>query len=659
MINFPVVESLDIDGYSLYPGRPDRPGFSEEMTKPLTLLIGANGLGKSTVLALLFRLLTGPSDIPGAMGEDDLGFASTQVKGLNQAERREFAARTTDGAIQATATVRVRLGASIVEVERRLRDLKLEGASVDGNARVDSEESFQRLVAGLANLPSFSEWILCLRFITFYRDDRQVLFWDRSAQRQLLRALFLPPSDASEWARLERDALEADSAYRNFRTYFNGRQRVLRAMTVPATDGHEALAAELSELLETEAEFETSSSETADQLRRAEERVSTSRYELLQAQLALESTSREYEHAKMTVLARHFPTEAESALYLWNQLLANDHCLVCGNFETGLASQIEERINSSRCPLCGSPVHRSHTEPSEIAEARLERSSHELDTRREAVSSLERSVSESERLHDEIRVFASAQSLEAASRRSRIATLQRSLPSSESAYAAIASEVSRLQLRFAELEQQLQAAAVAFESYVESKSSEIAENADAIRDRFTLYAGSFLVDAGEFTWSPREERIGQSEYRARFPAFELALGRSDGASVALRSGLDDVSESQKEFIDLAFRMALIDVAGSNGAGTVVIDTPESSLDTVFAERAAAALAAFLDPIGNGKLVIASNVTGSPLVPLLLAAVRARSRESAQVINLFDIAQATPAVREYEARYREAVGEMIA
>ena len=86
-------------------------------------------------------------------------------------------------------------------------------------------------------------------------------------------------------------------------------------------------------------------------------------------------------------------------------------------------------------------------------------------------------------------------------------------------------------------------------------------------------------------WAPHKAQVGEYGPQINFPAYELEMG-ADFPSPVRRSGPEQVSESQREFIDLAFRMALMRVAGPERAGTLVIDAPESSLDAVFVTRAA-------------------------------------------------------------------------
>ena len=59
MVSFPIFRSLTVDGYGLFPGEADSPGMQVNFSPGLTLFLGANGLGKTTTVTMLFRLLTG------------------------------------------------------------------------------------------------------------------------------------------------------------------------------------------------------------------------------------------------------------------------------------------------------------------------------------------------------------------------------------------------------------------------------------------------------------------------------------------------------------------------------------------------------------------------------------------------------------------------
>jgi hypothetical protein len=142
-----------------------------------------------------------------------------------------------------------------------------------------------------------------------------------------------------------------------------------------------------------------------------------------------------------------------------------------------------------------------------------------------------------------------------------------------------------------------------------------------------------------------------------FPAFQLDLSAAGFEVLVPRDGPDQVSESQREFIDLAFRMALMDVAGSGGVGTLVIDAPESSLDAVFVSRAATVLMRFATANNMNRLVMASNLVEGQLIPTLLKTAAADA-SPAQLVNLFELAEPTAAVRQLREEYDRALAKVL-
>ena len=132
-----------------------------------------------------------------------------------RAERKIFAARVADGAADASATLEMGLGGRRLCVTRALDSLSLSRLLVDGQEVTNSEATFQEFILELAGVSSFGDWILLLRNLTFYFEDRRALVWDPSAQRQILRVLFTSPDTAADWVARERAILERDSRVRN------------------------------------------------------------------------------------------------------------------------------------------------------------------------------------------------------------------------------------------------------------------------------------------------------------------------------------------------------------------------------------------------------------------------------------------------------------
>src|SRR5271154_6836615 len=121
MINFPIFHDLRVSGYGLFPASDSsKPGIDIRFRPGLTLIVGANGLGKTTLITILYRLLTGPFDIPGLDSQTDLGSVRLEIRKLRQKDRSEFAQRVADGGKDATARLSLSIGESKISIERSL-----------------------------------------------------------------------------------------------------------------------------------------------------------------------------------------------------------------------------------------------------------------------------------------------------------------------------------------------------------------------------------------------------------------------------------------------------------------------------------------------------------------------------------------------------------
>jgi len=224
MTAFPIFKRLSTEGYGLYPGKRNR-GLDVEFDSGLTLVLGANGLGKTTLVTLLYRMCTGPYDIPKLAGATELGGIRLETRMLPTPDRRMFGARVNDNAEKASCTLELDLGEARISVTRSLAKLALMALSVDGKELPAQEDKYKEVIREHAGLNTFGDWILVLRHLIFYFEDRRSLVWDPSAQRQLLRLLFLSPAASKEWFEAERDIRQRDSDARNIQNVLQKEER--------------------------------------------------------------------------------------------------------------------------------------------------------------------------------------------------------------------------------------------------------------------------------------------------------------------------------------------------------------------------------------------------------------------------------------------------
>lgn len=120
MASFPIFKSLEVSSYGLYPGS-DGTGLSVSFGSGLTLILGANGLGKSTLITILFRELTGPFDL--ALPSGSIGTAELKAFAMGPYARGALASRVNDAAKDAEATLTFELGRRLFVITRSLTTL--------------------------------------------------------------------------------------------------------------------------------------------------------------------------------------------------------------------------------------------------------------------------------------------------------------------------------------------------------------------------------------------------------------------------------------------------------------------------------------------------------------------------------------------------------
>jgi hypothetical protein len=228
--------------------------------------------------------------------------------------------------------------------------------------------------------------------------------------------------------------------------------------------------------------------------------------------------------------------------------------------------------------------------------------------------------------------------------------LVRRLPPEEAEIHKQRSELAVMRSRVEELRSEVTSRRETFRLFVNELNRELVKWSEGVKLAFDAFAEGFLLERCRLIWSPQKARIGETGEMVEFPAYDLELSGTNFPSPVRRDGPDQVSESQREFIDLAFRMALMEIGGQSKGGSLIIDAPESSLDAVFVSRAAAVLSRFASRSHHNRLLITTNITEGTLVPKLLANCTTEADRADRVVDLFEIAVPTAAVREMRAEY---------
>lgn len=652
MTYFPVLEHLRVSDYGLYPGA-NRDGILNIEFKPgLSVILGANGLGKSTLIQLIFRVLTGPFDI--SLPEGSVGTAELTAEALNRRRVLAFAARVADAAANAKATLTFSLGSRRFVVTRALKDLSLLEFTVD-ESEGSLEPALQDALKSACNAGTFGEFIYLLRTMVFFFEDRRQLVWDPTAQRQLLRQLLLTRDQAEGWRSLERDILKADTRMRNLQAALRREEREAASAHVKtlAAPSIKAALAKAEAFLATQGDRHDL---LASQVQEMDSLRHRHRLDQLRAESEVHAAVQELERARLAAVESRFPTLDASMRYIFSRLMTDDVCKVCDTPERVQTRQeFVANIDARHCVICQAPLT-SHSNVVDMSEERIALLRAKVDQTQAAAVTSQQLLSESSVEFERTTSELSKLVAQIAEIRVNIAALIRQLPPEEQIVRSRHDELSSLNSTVVMLRADIRSKREQFASSMATYRDSIRSFAEDIKREFDSAASGFLLEDSSLTWAPTRQHVGQAGADGldpvEYPSFSVEMtGANFGRTTVRRDGPDQVSESQREFIDLAFRMALIQVAAPDRAASILIDAPESSLDAVFVRRAAGVFARFANSSPTNRLIATSNLAAGTLIPAMLKAAEpdAAARRG-RIIDLFDLGVPTRAMEQLNTEY---------
>lgn len=672
MANFPVLERLRVTDYGLYVGTADKPGLDHQFVDGVNVVVGINGLGKTTLLNILLRSLSGASDVPG---DDTLG---DKKRRLIPVDRNWFRKRVPDDAVNAKMTIWFALGERKFEVTRSMANMDVTELWVDQQkvplARAAELEAVYRdAVKTAAGLSSFDDFVFLLRYVVFYLEDRRSLVWDPAAQGDILGILFGDMGERASYVELFNDLLSKDSEYRNMHAVVHGRKRKLERQNSTIEGGQiEMLVKTLDERRSQLTDLVTRKSElsrTRDGLR---EQMENRRQEIHEkrASLAVQLNS---------FYESFFPSLDGPARYLLAHFEAGVGCLVCGNKGVEVTQRVAAKLMMNTCPVCDSPLEGAHgpaTDPF---------MSEDIEAQRQAIADAEVDLASMAAPLQTAEEQHSTTSAELVAVTGVIVDLERQLKSLGQSLPAVMAqrdELNRQMLSFEAVLNQLDVERVElskqFGELAEVIHQEVQAVSGEIERTFASYISGFLAERCDIKYSPRFRQLGQRANTEQFPFPHFIPALTSGvhrSGSTVREAGTSVSESQKEFIDLAFRMALLALAAPGTPTMLILETPEASLDSVFVPRAADLLRRFATRTGAAhatRLIASSNVNREEMIPALFGAypdqqfygqvvdeqmsnmpdmVPPEARE-AHVLDLIAIAAPTRALDRFRAAYEE-------
>lgn len=688
-VRFPIIEHIRIDGFLLYPGKDGSPGLSHSFLSGMNVIVGINGVGKTTLLNILFRMFAGDKDLRDGK---ELGDSKRSL--VTMSDISHFARIVPDRARDATASLKFRLGESSIEITRSLKNLELLEMKIDPPSPLevkldDLGDAYKMTVSRLAGVDDFYDFVLILRYLVFFLEDRRTLIWDKSAQTEIFRILFFPNVTDDNYKSLINEALSADSYARNAQSILTKEKSRYEKNQKEAAkikpDELGLLEIAVSQLRQSIESLRIKTSALDDKrrsIRRALEQTRSDSETNAQSERAL----------REEMLASVFPKLNDFSVFAIANLQSERGCIICGNQDAKLLAAAHQHLEETReCPLCSADLaHQESQHEAEITEnnkLQLEQFSTERLKLAHSEQSLvaELNQAQSDYLEAETKRWHIESEFNSESEKLKIAK-QSIADNKPNQLDGISDRIKSLEETVEQHRYDKNEALVKLKTFVDALSENVASFQEELCNKFSAFISAFLAEECDLTHRNEPRNIGQlsSPVELFFPEFHVNMTsgvfRQSGSP---REGIDSVSESQMEFIELAFRMSILATAASDDAVSLVMETPEASLDAVFIPRAGDLLNRFGQSATKkpSTLITSSNLNGSEMISALLGLTRppAESVDNRslnllptiqttkmpvderinRVLNLLECAAENAALhkfaREYNERLQEAIG----
>lgn len=605
--NFIKLQRITFRNFSLYKRDGEIFEVNEEINEGVYCLAGANGLGKTTFLNSINYALTGivvepkkevlsPSEIKKTSKDYTKRYFVGRIN-----EKNKFGAE-----IEITFKVnnyyyRIIRGFFEREGLRLLEIFKIDGEKripvfigKDQSPIVLNDEYEKRLTEDIG-FSNFDFFIFYQLYVLTFDENRNMIFWDeRAASSALAVAFNSDPDDAERISDITRSMEKHESNGRNMRWQATQAYNKLKDLE------QESKNRKPMNLQNLEDELKALYADV-DKSEQVYNNVKIEHDSMLRKQSILNSEIMVSKNEHTRLFSKY--SKPRSKLLDNNNVqyaISKHECTLCGSTGNHLVEHIEKNIHKDNCPLCDTPINDAKNQEQVGLLKMIEENDKTIATKNQELEDL---IVEMTGKYEQL------SKAEFDYKRNR-----EKLEDFTSEYPGVSSKGSSGNKNIDSLIQQYQ---TQFTLADQESKDEYAKR-DKLKptyEKLLLKVESAYKDA-ELEFVPIFKKLAKS-----FIGLELNIQpKRSGKNIKLvlelqntaRTESFQLSESQRFFLDIALRMALaIFLSGDNGA-TILVDTPEGSLDIAYESRVGNMFAEFAT-FYHQNLFMTANINASQLL----------------------------------------------
>ena len=602
----PKLEKMIIEGYDLY-----KCPMEIDFKKELNIVFGTNGLGKTTLLTMIQYAVMGPY----------CGAQKSRNYGGEQKKRRPiygknfFRNRMTKINEDAFVKIIFTIGNDRYEVKHSLykhslinviyNNQEIEGEEVTyetyemkyfskKNIKLDEYLIYnyhQRLLES-TGLPDENSLIVMMNEIMFFTEDRDYIFWNEEAGKLLVAKYFMNTERYLKYEEAQQLVKMFDSQTR-LKTY--EMSFIKKFLGEVNLTNREEVDRE-STLLDL-----TRTTRDIDKIKENNRSLNSQLYELdkqrIENRVQYENCLKEISDLDSKWYQNVFPDEYQENYKRFGMAISHKRCPFCGSEGAVTARHIDE------CFFCGEKVKTK--EYIDLKEIDICKKNKEIerdilqknhDVLKNEISNIKKEIRTLEK--ELVRLLEHENNLKI--------RLDQTEDENYKKY-------QKLELEKKELQNQLEQAKM----IERNMRKEIDRGVDSVFQEyyrvFKKYAASFFGLNQKITM----KLVGDKEDRL----FKIQLNGSD------RETYYDMSESQRIFLDLSYRLSILDYF--HMSSYFICETPDSTLDLLFEDNAVKTFSNYINA-GN-SLILSANARNSTLITKLAE----KYKESLGIINLLE------------------------
>lgn len=614
----PILKSLSINNYDLY-----RCPLHIDFSSKLNIVFGTNGLGKTTFLNILQYSVIGPY----RDGIQVRNYKEEQKISRPIYDNDYFRVRMEEIREDAYVDVEFILGNDNYKVKHSLYDNSLISFELNDqliSGKIINYSSYEKkyfvqkadqtkayliykyhdCLKKSSGFPDINALIIMMTNVMFFTEERKFIFWDEYLTKNIISKYFMDPQQYLLYEKAQQLVKKCDSNLR-LKTYemsfikkYLG--RVPTATSVPRESKYSL--EDLNEAKRCVENYEKEISFYEKELARIEA-------EKIENRIQYENINRQISEVEKIWYKSIFPDQYQSSFNRYVPIILDNKCPFCGN-------QHDFHIKVDRCFFCNSEL--AVKKDINLNELEIKRKNLEIGRQK-------------------IEVTFRALNSEYLKKKQAYTDVKKLNNEAQSKFIEIKDEFSARDNaeydKWKKLELEKEELTVELENAIENERKMACEMDIHISVIFNEYARVFTKYASSFFGENnvvKLELVGNKEERL----FKFVL---NGKS---RKSFFDLSESQRIFVDLSFRLSLLEFFHNNSY--FICETPDSTLDILFEDNAVKTFDNYIRT--QNMLFLSANARNSNLINKLLN-IYSVSHQNYNIVNLIELSSLAVANKE--------------